>query len=194
MFSHKIDNETEISLIELRDAEELNALVTNNFEHLRAWSGWLKVKERPVEQTRDWIKRNKKRFGSGDGFEMAVRHRGRLAGQIGYNYFDYENLKTEIGYWLGSSFQGKGLITKACGVAIDNAFGEFGLNRIEIRCGSENWKSRKIPERLGFREEGTARQAEWLHHRFIDLVVYSMLASDWDSNVYNAKEKRSLKL
>ena len=187
MLSHKIDPETEIRLIELRDAAELNALVENNFEHIRKWSGWLKVKERPVEQTRDWIKRNRKRFGSGDGYEMAIWYRGRLAGQIGYNYFDQENLRTEIGYWLGSSFQGKGLITKASAALIENAFADLGLNRVEIRCGSENWKSRKVAERLGFNEEGVARQAEWLHHRFIDLVVYSMLSGDWSSKVYNLR-------
>jgi ribosomal-protein-serine acetyltransferase len=48
-----------------------------------------------------------------------------------------------------------------------------------MRCAVENKKSRKIPERLGFREEGTIRQAEWLHEHFIDLVIYGMLASEW---------------
>lgn len=179
MFSHKIDDDSELRLIEVRDAEELNALVLKNFEHIREWSGWLRERDRPVGQTRDWIKQNMRRFGSGDGFEMAVWHRGKMAGQIGYNYFDRENRRTEIGYWLGESFQGKGLITKACIVLIDNAFKNLDINRVEIRCGTGNQKSRGIPERLGFKEEGIARKAEWLHDRFIDLVVYSMLASEW---------------
>lgn len=179
MLSHKLDDESEIRLIELRDAEELNALVVSNFDHLHRWSAWLKDRDRPVEGTREWIERNRNRFGEGGGFEMAIWHRGRIAGQIGYNYFDVQDQRTEIGYWLGEKFQGKGLMTKACAALMDNAFDNLGVNRVEIRCGSENWKSRRIPERLGFKEEGTARQAEWLHHRFIDLVVYSMLAGEW---------------
>jgi ribosomal-protein-serine acetyltransferase len=36
-----------------------------------------------------------------------------------------------------------------------------------------------IPERLGFRQEGTLRQAARLGERYIDHVVYAMLAADW---------------
>ena len=183
MFSYKIDSDCELRLIEPAHAEELSALVNDNFEHIKEWSAWLKEPNRPVELTSEWIGHNLRRFTSGDGFETGIWYKGRMAGQIGYNYLDRENRKTEIGYWLGESFQGKGLITRSCAALIQNAFTELGMNRIEIRCGSENHKSRKIPERLGFKEEGTARQAEWLHDHFIDLVVYAMLAEEWGSGL-----------
>ena len=179
MFSYKIDNDTKLRMIEPRHAEELNSLVIQNYEHIREWSAWLKDRERPVEQTLEWIKGNLKQFAENKGFEVCIRYRGEIAGQIGYNYFDWNDRRTEIGYWLGASFQGKGLITKACRVLIDYAFNELSLNRVEIRCGVENIKSRRIPEKLGFREEGIVREAEWLHDHFIDLVIYGMLASEW---------------
>ena len=181
MFSYKIDRESELRLIEPPHAAELNALVENNFDHLREWSGWLKERHRAVERTSDWIAHNLVRFTSGDGFEIGIWHRDRMAGQIGYNYLDRQNRKTEIGYWLGEQFQGKGLVTRSCAALIDNAFNNLEMNRVEIRCGAENHKSRCVPERLGFMEEGTARQAEWLHDHFIDLVVYAMLADEWGS-------------
>jgi len=183
MFSRKIDNNSELRLIEPRHAEALNALVVNNYEHIREWSAWLTDKERPVERTLEWIGENMKRFGDGDGYEIGIWHKGTIAGQIGYNHFDRENRKTEIGYWLGATFQGKGLITNSCKILIGNAFANLGVNRIEIRCGTENFKSRKIPERLGFKDEGIAREADWLHDRFIDLAVYSMLASEWPGEI-----------
>jgi ribosomal-protein-serine acetyltransferase len=179
MFSYKIDNDTKLSLFEPRHAEELNALVTQNYEHIREWSAWLKDRERPVEQTLEWIKNNLKQFAENKGFDMCIWYRDEIAGQIGYNYLDWNDRRTEIGYWLGASFQGKGLITKACRVLIDYAFNELNLNRVEIRCGVENTKSRRIPEKLGFREEGIVREAEWLHDHFIDLVIYGLLASEW---------------
>ncbi len=179
MFTYKIDNETKLSLFEPRHAEELNALVTQSYEHIKEWSAWLTDKERPIEKTQDFIKNNLKQFAENKGFEMCVWYQGEIAGQIGYNYFDWNDHRTEIGYWLGTPFQGKGLITKSCRVLIDYAFNELKLNRVEIRCGIENKKSRKIPEKLGFREEGVIRQAEWLHDHFIDLVIYGMLASEW---------------
>ena len=179
MFSHKIDDETELRLIELRHAEELNALVIQNYEHIKEWSAWLKDKERPVEDTQNFIKRNLIQLAENNGFEICIWHKGEIAGQIGYNYFDWNDRRTEIGYWLGASFQGKGLVTKSCRTLIGYAFNGLKLNRVEIRCGFENKKSRKIPEKLGFKEEGIVRQAEWLHDHFIDLVIYGMLASEW---------------
>ncbi len=58
----------------------------------------------------------------------------------------------------------------------------MGLNRIEIRCATENVKSRAIPERLGFKEEGLIRDAEWLYDHYVDHIVYGMLELDWENN------------
>jgi ribosomal-protein-serine acetyltransferase len=65
---------------------------------------------------------------------------------------------------------------------VDYAFNELGLNRLEIRCATENTKSRAIPQRLGFKQEGTIRQAEWLYDHYVDLVVYGILASEWSDS------------
>ena len=70
-------------------------------------------------------------------------------------------------------------MTRACSALGTHAFDALGLSRVEIRCATENEKSRAIPERLGFTQEGTLRQAEWLHDHFVDLTVYGMLAGEW---------------
>jgi len=67
-------------------------------------------------------------------------------------------------------------------VLIDYAFHELQFNRVEMRCAAENKKSRKIPEKLGFREEGLLRQAGWLHDHFVDMMIYGLLASEWRSD------------
>ena len=59
---------------------------------------------------------------------------------------------------------------------LDHAFGPWGLARVEIRAGVANRRSRAIPERLGFREEGVLRAAERIGTRVIDHVVYVMTA------------------
>lgn len=181
MFSYKIDDETHLRLFELRHAEELNALITDNFEHIREWSAWLTDKERPIERTREWIRQNRLRFAENEGFTIGIWHKDAIAGQIDYGNFDLNDRKFEIGYWLGASFQGKGLVTKSCRVLISHAFHELKLNRVEMHCAVQNKKSRKIPEKLGFREEGILREAGWLHDHFVDEVIYAMLASEWQS-------------
>ncbi|MCA1636162.1 MAG: GNAT family N-acetyltransferase, partial [Acidobacteria bacterium] len=115
MFSYKIDDEAELSLIEPRHAEQLNALIERNHTHIKEWSPWLKD-DHSIENTRSFIKRNLTQFAEDKGFGIAIWYMGEMAGQIEYNYLDWANRKTEIGYWLGASFQGKGLVTKSCRV------------------------------------------------------------------------------
>lgn len=177
MFTLKVDENIELRMIESRDAEELNALIEESKAHIKQWSAWLKD-DRSIENTRAFIKRNLEQFADGEGFAVAIFYQNKIAGQIEYNYIDLKNRKTEIGYWLGESFQGKGLVTKSCRVLIDYAFDELKLNRVELRCAVENLKSRKIAENLGFKNEGTIRQAELIHGKFFDFVIYGLLAGE----------------
>ena len=61
----------------------------------------------------------------------------------------------------------------------DHAFGNLGLNRVVMRVDVGNIRSRAIPERLGFTQEGVTRQSDWLYTRFRDMVLYSILAGEW---------------
>ena len=61
-------------------------------------------------------------------------------------------------------------MTAAVAALLDHAFGPWELTRVEIRAGVANTRSRAIPERLGFREEGVLRAAERIGTRVIDHV------------------------
>ena len=50
---------------------------------------------------------------------------------------------------------------------------------MEIQAAVDNHRSRAIPERLGFREEGVRREAERVGDRYHDLVLYAILAPEW---------------
>lgn len=178
MFSRRIDEELELRPVEERHAEELTALVRRDIAHLKPWMPWA-TERYSVEDAREFIRRQIRQYAEDQGFATLVFFRGRVAGSIGYNLIDWSNRKTDIGYWLGAEFLGRGIMTKACRALVEHAFKELRLNRVEIYCAVENLRSRRIPVRLGFTEEGTHRQAEWVHDHFKDLVSYSMLAREW---------------
>lgn len=180
MFSHKIDAETELRLLELHHAKQFFELAHRNRAHIGQWMFWIRD-DYSIDDARQHIKEELERFAAHDGFEVGIWSKGALAGCIRYRYIDWEHKNTELGYWLGAEFQGRGLVTKACAALIDYAFGELGLHRVEIRCMSENAKSRRIPESLGFIKEGLVRQVRWRHDHFDDHVVYGMLASEWQT-------------
>ena len=178
MFRFRIDDDTELRLLENRHAEELFALTDQNREHLRRWLPWLD-NNRSLEDTRAFIAKSLIQYANNKGFPTGIWFKGALAGVIGYNTIDCSVRTASIGYWIGASFQGQGLVTGACRALIDYAFNGLGLNRVEIRCATGNKKSQAIPERLGFKQEGTVRQAEWLYDHFVDHAVYGVLASEW---------------
>jgi ribosomal-protein-serine acetyltransferase len=134
---------------------------------------------RTVEDRTNFIRRALKQFAENDGLQAGIWHKGRLAGVVGCHSIDWQNRSTTLGYWLGEGFQGKGIMTEACRAMVNHAFRELGLNRVGIACATENHRSRAIPERLGFRQEGVQRQAEWLYDCFVDRALYAMLASEW---------------
>ena len=57
------------------------------------------------------------------------------------------------GYWVDARVAGRGVIPTALALAVDHAFQAGGLHRIEVNIRPENNASRRVVEKLGFREE-----------------------------------------
>lgn len=177
-FELKIDEVLELSSLDESRAGELFELIDSNRQYLRKWLPWLDNNQY-LQNTVDFIKLSRKQYSDNLSMNLAVCTEGAIAGIISLHRIDWLNRSTHIGYWLGETYQGSGLITRACRGLTDYAFNNMGFNRVEIRCAPVNSKSRAVPERLGFKEEGVLRQAEWLYDHFVDHVVYSMLRDDW---------------
>lgn len=177
-FILNIDTEVELRILEEWNVKELYQLIDSNRAHLRQWLPWVDY-EVSVESSRSFVQRSLQRYLENDGFDLGIFFRGRLAGIIGYHSVNWPNRQVEIGYWLGAEFEGQGLMTKACRVLVDFAFEKLSLNRVAICCATGNVRSRAIPERLGFTQEGVLRDGEWLYDHFVDLAVYSILAREW---------------
>ena len=168
----KIDDELELRPLEAAHAGILFALIEENRQYLREWLPWVDGNA-TVEDSKEFIR-------SSDGqLACGMWHRGELVGVIGYQRAAWSESTARIGYWLGAAFQGRGIVTRSCRALIEHAFAELGMRRAEIFCAVGNNKSRAIPQRLGFVEEGTIRDGEWLYDHFVDLVVYGMRANEW---------------
>jgi ribosomal-protein-serine acetyltransferase len=168
-----------LRLIEESDADELFALADANRAHLEPWMPWIPVTRTP-DDTRQFIRLTRRQLADDDGMQLAiVGVDGAIAGVVGFHRIDWANRATSIGYWLAADRQGRGLITEAVRALVDYAFGSRGLHRIEIAAAVDNARSRAVPERLGFREEGVRRDAERHGERYLDLVVYALLESEW---------------
>jgi ribosomal-protein-serine acetyltransferase len=168
----------ELRSLRLAEAEALFALVMANRDRLRRWLPWV-GDTRTVADSRAYILRMQGQAKTGLGLTFGLWWKDRLIGVAGFTWIARAHRGAAIGYWLDQQAEGRGHMTAAVSALLRHGFRELGLNRIEIRAGVRNRRSRAIPRRLGFRHEGTLRQAEWVDGRFVDHAIYGLLAAEW---------------
>jgi ribosomal-protein-serine acetyltransferase len=163
--------------LEESDADELYRLIEANREYLAQWLPWAEALT--LEGSIEFIRTVRRQEASNDGFQAALVSEGSIVGMVGFHGVNWPHGSTTIGYWLDEGHQGHGLMTRAVRALVDHAFGVWDLHRVEIQAAVDNHRSRAIPERLGFREEGVRREAERIGDRWHDLAVYALLAPEW---------------
>lgn len=178
MFHIPIDNHLYLRMLTGRDAEDLFLLTDASRDYLREWLPWVDATA-SLEDSVQFIKHTLLSYENKSGLTSGIFYNDELVGVISFNTIDSLNRCAEIGYWLGQSYQGKGIITRATKALIDYGFSTYQLNRIEIQCASKNKKSQSIPERLGFTKEGCLREAGYLYDHYVDHYIYSLLRSEW---------------
>lgn len=178
MFKHIIDNDVELRLLNLYHAEEIFRSIDSSRDYLKMYLPWVD-NTISVSDTREFIVASRKQYAANNGFDAGIWYKGEFAGVIGFHSINRNIKSISIGYWLNERFVGKGIMTKACKEFIDYAFNILDFNRVEIQCAITNLKSRAIPERIGFSQEGIIRDGELLRGSYVDCVIYGMLKREW---------------
>lgn len=170
-------DDAELTLLEVADAKELFTLCDRNRGRLGEFLPWIESTHSPGDVTA-FLTSAAEQHRDGLGFHAGIRVGGRLAGCAGMHPIDVPNRSVAIGYWIDRKAEGQGLITLAAGALVRLCFAEYGLHRVEIRCATHNHRSRAVPLRLGFREEGILRGSQQVGGRFFDQYVFGRLATD----------------
>ncbi len=181
MLFYEIDDDVELRFVAGRYADELCSVVRENSKHLGEWMPWA-TSDYDIQKAQEFIKIKLENISKESEIQLVIFRENRIIGTISLFDIDKTNKTAEIGYWLAKKAEGKGIITKSSRALLKHGFEELNLNRIVIRCATENFKSQAIPERLGFTKEGVSRQVQWLHDRFVGLAVFSLLEEEWKEN------------
>ena len=84
-----------------------------------------------------------------------------------------------VGYYAFAPFAGGGYMSEAFTLALDFAFRDLKLHRVEANVQPHNRRSLALAERLGFEREGYSRRYVKIAGRWRDHVRFAMLAEDW---------------
>lgn len=88
-----------------------------------------------------------------------------------------------VGYWLAERAQGRGLATAALLEAVDLAFGDLRLHRVQAETLPHNERSQRVLNRVGFEEYGVARSYLHIAGRWQDNVLHQLLTPTPDAVV-----------
>jgi ribosomal-protein-alanine N-acetyltransferase len=116
---------------------------------------------------------------SGYSFFIFRREDGALVGGI-----NLSNVRRgvaqmiSLGYWIGAPYAHQGLMTEALRCLVPFVFDRLGIHRIEAACLPHNQASRGLLAKLGFREEGYARQFLRINGSWQDHVLYALVRGE----------------
>jgi RimJ/RimL family protein N-acetyltransferase len=89
---------------------------------------------------------------------------------------DWNIPKAELGYYIDSAYEGKGIVTKALALIIKYCFTDLKMARLLIRTHPQNISSIQVAIKNGFQLEGTIRKDyKTTSGQLVDLLYYGLL-------------------
>jgi RimJ/RimL family protein N-acetyltransferase len=128
-----------------------------------------------------WLARVAALGASGSGQQLVVARRvdSRVIGTVLMFKYDQSSSRVELGYALGRSHWGQGLMREAVLAVCSHAFGALGIRRIEAEVNPDNLASCELLVAVGFAFEGTLRKRWVAKGIAYDTNFYGCLAEDW---------------
>jgi ribosomal-protein-alanine N-acetyltransferase len=177
----------ELHPLRRRDAGEWSRLRVANEEWLAPWEPTSPVPWVPRHAPAAYRAMRRtvlRRARLGLTVPFAIRVEGRLAGQVTLDNIVRGAMRSaHLGYWIDRSVAGRGHATLAVALACDHAFRAVGLHRVQADIRPENVRSRRLVERLGFRQEGLLRRYLDIDGDWRDHLSFALLAEDAPAGV-----------
>ena len=115
----------------------------------------------------------------GVAFRWGIRYGGQLAGQVCVWHITWGPIRSgEVAYWIDENFAGRGITPTAVAMVVDHCFLVMGLHRLVASIRPDNAASRRVVEKLAFRNEGTRVREVHIDGAWRDHICYAITAEE----------------
>ena len=121
----------------------------------------------------------KYKVGEYNDWALVLKESKKMIGTCGFTRIDERNGVAEIGYVLNPKYWGKGLATEAAHKAIEFAFEELGVNRVEGKFIFGNEASQRVMNKIGMKFEGYQRESMFVKGKFKTIGISSILKREY---------------
>ena len=166
------------------DAEAWSAVRLANESWLAPWEPsplgpWAEVNSPAAYRSFYREARRAAREGHAMPFAIVLRDENRYVGHIILGNITRRAFGSAyVGYWVDSAVAGRGIMPTALALVVDHAFGPAGLHRVEVNIRPENRASRRVVEKLGFREEAYHLRYMFIDGAWRDHIGYALTSED----------------
>lgn len=130
------------------------------------------------------VRTMRKEARQGLALPWVVTYGDKFAGQLTVGSITWGSSRTgTVGYWIDEAYAGHGIIPTALAMAVDHCFRVVGLHRLEASIRPENAASRRVVEKLGFREEGIRVRQLHINGQWRDHICYAITAEEVPSGM-----------
>ncbi len=137
------------------------------------------VEDRSAFEARCSARQRERMLGTGYGFGVFVG--GDFAGELNLNAIQRGPFQNAyVGYWIDEKQAGNSYMSEAVILVCRFAFEELHLHRVQIAIIPRNTNSRRVMEKLEFREEGIALRYLEINGVWEDHVRYAITAEEWN--------------
>ena len=106
----------------------------------------------------------------------------KLIGNCGVFDLDSINSSTELGIMIGDKSEwNKGYGSEVMSLLVKHCFETLNLNRVFLKVYTENIRAVRSYEKAGFVLEGRLREAVYKFGKYDDVLIMSVLRSEWTS-------------
>lgn len=167
-----------LSVPQLKDYHAWEAVRNSNKQFLEPYEPQWGEDALSKEYFKRRLEKQSKEMEGGRGAFFLIHHidSNKIIGGININNIQYGAAYfASLGYWLDESCLSKGYMNEAARLAIDYAFKVLKLRRLNAACLPDNERSVSLLLKLGFEEEGFAKNylqinGKWQDHRLFGLV------------------------
>lgn len=129
------------------------------------------------EDATTFIKMNIDHEGPIENFAIEID--GQAVGGIGIIMgTDVERISAEIGYWLGETYWGQGIMTSVVKDTVKYAFEKLPVTRLFACVFEYNISSMKVLEKVGFTKQAIFRKAIIKNGKVLDFHYYDLLKEE----------------
>ena len=110
-------------------------------------------------------------------------------GNLGLHMVNWHEREAELGIFIGEkTYWNQGYGEDAIRLLLDYAFWRLNLHRVSLRVHADNPRAVRCYEKIGFVHEGRLRQAHFSNGEYVDVLVMSVLRSEWKDRGQKADE------